>query len=110
MSDEPANLVLELLRGIRSEMAELRADLKGEIAELRSEIRSLRADVAADLLAMDAKNAREHQSTRDQLAGLRRDVIAYHSSVVGHGVLIGELDDRLRRVEQHLALPPMDAH
>jgi hypothetical protein len=30
----------------------------------------------------------------------------YHSSVLGHGILISELDARLRRVETHLGLPP----
>jgi len=43
-------------------------------------------------------------SLRADLAGLLADVAAYHGSVMGHGVLISELDDRLRRVEQHLGL------
>jgi hypothetical protein len=33
----------------------------------------------------------------------------YHSSAIGHGVLIGELEERLRRVEERLGLPPRDA-
>jgi hypothetical protein len=34
-------------------------------------------------------------------------VIDYHTSVIGQGVLIGDLKTRVRRVEQHLNLPPL---
>ncbi len=36
---------------------------------------------------------------------LRQTVTEYHSSVIGHGILISERDARLRRVEEHLNLP-----
>ncbi|MFZ0208646.1 MAG: hypothetical protein WAL59_21500 [Roseiarcus sp.] len=96
MANEPENLVLELLRRIRAEMAtkaelaELKAELKGEIGDLRAEVRSLRADVASDLLAMQAKSGAEHKATREVIDGLRRQVFEYHSSVIGHGMLISE--------------------
>ena len=83
------------------------------MAELRSDIHSLRADVASDLATMQAKNDAEHKATRElgQIVGLRRAVVEYHSVVIGHGVLISELEARVRRVEQHLNLPPnLDAH
>jgi hypothetical protein len=115
MAGEPENLVLVLLRGIGAEMRELRAELKGEMSELRAELKadihSLRADVASDLLAMQVKTDAEHKETRDAtrvlIEGLRRGVSDYHSSVVGHGILISELDTRMRRVEQHLNLSPI---
>ncbi len=62
---------------------------------------SLRADVASDLLVM-------RKETSDQIAGLRRAVVEYHTSVIGHGILISELEARMRRVEQHLDLPALD--
>jgi len=37
---------------------------------------------------------------------LRQAVTDYHASVLGHGILISQLDDRVRRIEQHLNLPP----
>jgi hypothetical protein len=37
---------------------------------------------------------------------LRQAVVEYHSSVIGHGILISELDHRVRRIEEHLNLPP----
>ena len=116
MANEPENLVLELLRRIRAEMAtkaelaELKAELKGEIGDLRAEVRSLRADVASDLLATQAKSGVERKATREVIDGLRRQVFEYHSSVIGHGMLISELEARVRRVEKHLDLPPIGAN
>ena len=46
----------------------------------------------------------------EQIVGLRRAVTEYHSSAIGHGILISELEERLQRVEQHLNLPPAEAH
>jgi hypothetical protein len=105
MANEPENLVLELLRGIRADMV-----TKGELAELRAEVHSMRADVAADLVAMQAKGEADEKATRDQIVGLRRALVEYHSAVIGHGVLISDLEARVRRVEQHLNLPAVDAH
>ncbi len=112
MTTEPESLILELLRQMRAEMASkadleaLRADLraelasKAELAELRSEMQSLRADVASDILST-------RKELSEQIVGLRRAVIEYHTSVIGHGVLISELEARMRRVEQHLNLPSL---
>jgi hypothetical protein len=115
MSAEPESLVLELLRRIRADMAtkadlaELRSELKSDIASLRAdltgEMNSLRADVASDLRIMQAKTDAEFKAVREQITGLRRAVIDYHTAVVGHGILISELDVRVRRIEQHLNLP-----
>lgn len=90
---EPDSLVLELLRGLRADVADvkdevvdLRADIaaKSELADakawLKADIHSVRADVASDLLT----TRKEHG---DQIAGLRRAVIEYHSAVIGHACL-----------------------
>jgi hypothetical protein len=59
--------------------------------------------------AHDRKFA-EHDRKLDNLAtglgSLREAVTHYHSSVIGHGILISELDERLRRIERHLKLEP----
>ena len=109
MSDEPANLVLELLRQIRADMA-----TKKELAEIKSELKadmhSLRADMASDFAEMQAKNEQAHKQTREQVVGLRRAVVEYHSAVIGHGIIFSEPEARMRRVEQHLNLPSMETH
>jgi len=93
MADEPESLVLQLLRGIRADMA------------TKSDVNALRVDVASDSAAMQA----ERKATRERIAGLRRAAVERHSAVIGHGALISELEARVRQVEQHLNLPALDA-
>ena len=110
MADEPDNMVLRMLRDMREQMA-TKSDLanmatKDDLAALEArlertltaEINSLRADVASDLVV-------NRKELSEQIVGLRRAVIEYHSTTVGHGILISELEARLRRVEQHIGLP-----
>lgn len=99
MAEAPESLILQLLRDMRAEMAT-------NMAELAAESRSLRADVASDLMSLDAKVDATRKDLSEQIVGLRRAVIEYHTSAIGHGVLISELEARLRRVEQRLNLEP----
>ena len=107
---EPENLTLKLLRDIREDivtkkdLAEVRNELKNDVSgvkggldDLRSDLNSLRADVASDMILMENRLS-------ERISHVNSAVIQYHSTTVGHGVLIGELDERLRRVEQHLKL------
>jgi hypothetical protein len=104
MADEPDNLTLRLLREIREKMA-TKDDLERFPTrdELDSKLNSLRADVASDMVLM-------RKDLSEQIVGLRRAVVEYHSTTVGHGILISEIEARVRRVEQHLNLPPLAAH
>ena len=89
MAEQPENIVIEHLRGLRKDIGDIKGEvqtLKAEIAT-KSDLQSLRADVASDMLAMQ-------RDTREQIVGLRRAVIQYHSAVVGHGVIISELEER----------------
>lgn len=106
MSDGPENLVLRILNEMRADIANIQSVMatRDDISDLRSEMRSLRADVASDLATLDAKIERTRKDLSDQIVGLRRAVVEYHTTVVGHGVLISEMEGRLRRVEQHLKL------
>jgi hypothetical protein len=106
VAEEPENIVLHMLREMREQMA-----TKGDLTALEerlerstdAKINSLRADVASDLLVT-------RKELSEQIVGLRRAVMEYHSSAVGHGMLISELEERVRRVEQHLNLPPLASH
>jgi hypothetical protein len=42
----------------------------------------------------------------NQIAGLRRSVIEYHSSAIGQGILLTELEERVRQLEQRSGLIP----
>lgn len=105
MSTEPESLMLRLLRDMRAEIGEMRAEMA-----TKSDLQSLRADVASDLARVEADIKSTRRDVGDQIVGLRRAVMEYHTSVIGHGVLISELEARVRRVEQHLNLPSMDAN
>ena len=114
MTEEPASLILELLRQMRAELGDARSDIGQTSRGLASEGRpdapsaprstprctTLRADVAADILST-------RKELGEQIMGLRRAVMEYHTSVIGHGSLISELEARMRRVELHLNLPSL---
>ena len=105
MTEKPENLVLALLRGIRADMAENKAEMKADM-------HSLRADMASDILTVRQEIRDQVGSVRqdlgEQIVGLRRAVIEYHTSVIGHGIIISELEARVRRVEQYLKLPELN--
>jgi hypothetical protein len=98
MSEEPENFTLALLRKLDAKVDSLRDEVSAmrEVmvtkAEMRSEINTLRADVASDMVHLEKRLG-------DQIVGLRRSVMEYHSSVIGHGVLLTELEERVRRLE-----------
>lgn len=80
-----ATNVLELHRNV--------GGLRQEVGTLRHEVGELRREVGK-------------KADKDDVLSLRQALTDYHSAVLGHGILITELDMRLRRVEQHLNLPP----
>jgi phage shock protein A len=109
-------MVLHLLQAMREDMRDMRSELKdlrsematksdlAEVkAELQSEIKSLRADVASDFLTHEKR-------MNDQFTTLRRAVMEYHSTAVGHGMLYTELEERVRKIEQRLDMTPAESH
>jgi ABC-type transporter Mla subunit MlaD len=69
-----------------------------KLDDLSTEVAGLREVVAAHDRKLDDLAA--------GLASLRDAVTHYHSSVLGHGLLISELDERVRRIERHLRIEP----
>ena len=112
MSDEPENFTLALLRKIDGKVDSLREEMatKSDVADVGSEVHSLRADVASDLINLeeriDERFKAQEKRLSDQISGLRRSVMEYHSSQIGHGVLLTEFEERLRRLEEHVGLTP----
>ena len=108
MSDEPENFTLALLRKIDGKVDSLREEMatKSDVADVRSEVHSLRADVGSDIMNLEKQIKEQEKRLSDQIVGLRRSVMEYHSSTIGHGVLLTEFEERLRRLEQHVGLTP----
>jgi ABC-type transporter Mla subunit MlaD len=46
------------------------------------------------------------QDLTSDVAGLREALTHYHATVLGHGILYGELEERVRRIERHLKIEP----
>jgi len=105
---EPENLVLEILREMRSEMGEVRTQL----GQVHTEVGEVREHMATnvDMANMHIDIAASEKRLSDRITHLQRAVMEYHSSTIGHGLLYSEIDERLRRVEQHLKLPPGEEH
>ena len=81
------------LAGLRTEMNDVRSqmhDVRSQMHDVRSQMHDMRSQM---------------NDMRSQIGGLRQQVTEYHSSVLGHGILISELDQRVRRIEEHLGLP-----
>jgi hypothetical protein len=77
---------------MRAELA-TKTDLesvRSEVADIKSNMHRLRADVGADILTT-------RKELSEQIVGLRRAVVDYHTSVIGHGVIISDLEARVRR-------------
>jgi hypothetical protein len=91
MTEQPASLMLELLRQMRADLGDVRSDvgqLRTDMAT-KADLESLRADVASDMHSLRADVAADLLTTRkelgEQIVGLRRAVIDYHTSVIGPG-------------------------
>lgn len=88
MADVGIAATYQLLGSVASDVREM----KSEVREMKTDIRGLKKDMG---------------DVKGEIADLRQAVTQYHSAVLGHGILISELDERLRKVERHLGLSPV---
>jgi hypothetical protein len=79
----------------------------GAIHQILLGIAQVQREHGHQLAELRAQLRKEMNDVRSQIGGLRQQVTEYHSSVLGHGILISELDQRVRRLEEHLGLPPV---
>ena len=86
--------VLTIVQDLAEGQREMRAMLQshGRILESHSRILESHSRKLDDLSA--------------DMDSMRHQLTEYHSSVLGHGVMISELEERVRRIERHLKLPP----
>jgi len=77
------------------------------VLEIRQDVADLKRDLAEKVGKIEFQT--EIGGFRREVSGLRQAVVQYHSSVIGHGVLVSELEARVRRFEDHRHLPSMIA-
>jgi predicted nuclease with TOPRIM domain len=101
-----ADLTIEILQGIRSELQGLRAESRQGLAEVRAEVSEVRAEVS-ELRAEVSEVRAEVSEVRAELHTLAE------STQVGFAALLGQGDrrfldheGRLRRLEEHTGLEP----
>ena len=108
MTSEPESLILQLLRDTRADIADMRGEMatKSDLAALRAETKTDISELRDQISDVVIGQAR----TNEQIVGLRRAVMEYHTSVIGHGVLISDLEARVRRLEQRMDGERAEAH
>ncbi len=80
--------------------------LKQDVAVLKQEAGLLNREFALmghefTLMQRDMAELKHGFATQNQT------ITQYHASVMGHGMLLTEMDERLLRVERHLDLSPL---
>ncbi|WP_145980923.1 hypothetical protein [Magnetospirillum sp. ME-1] len=84
-----------------SALFQLLGSVAADVREMKTDMRGMKSDM---------QQVKTTLSEHDYRFGeLRQALTEYHSSVLGHGVLISEMEDRIRRIERHLGLPPAAA-
>lgn len=117
MADEKFDLVLELLTDLQAGQREFRDEMhafRDEMYAFRDEMYVFRDKTNARLDVLEAivhrlarrtdTLAQDIAAVRRETASLRQAITDYHGSVLGHGVLLTELEERLARVERYLDL------
>ncbi len=110
MSDQPDNLVLELLRAIRAEQAEMRAEqveMRAEQAEMRAEQAEMRAE-QAEMRAEQAEMSAKLGSMAQSMVSMRKDIGRLDDAVQGLradvrmiAIAVDEHTNRLDKIEAH---------
>ncbi len=115
MSEEPENLTLALLRKLDAKMEKLQLEVgyirdvmttKCDSVDIRKEITSLRAQFVSDLATFEKRSREQEGRLSDQIGGRRSAATEYRFAAISHGVLLTEFEERLRRLERHVGLPP----
>ena len=105
MSDRGNGADLGSVIAMLSGVLEGQQSAQAEMRLMRADIQEIKGVVNQHSLAL-AEHGRRLNDLTGRVSSLREAVTAYHASVLGHGVLISELDARVRRIEHHLNPPP----
>ncbi len=115
MSEESETLTLALLRNLDAKIEKLQLEVAFirdvmtttcDSVDIRKEITSFRAQFVSDLAAFEKRSFEQERSLSDQIGGRRSAATEYRFSAIDHGLLLTEFEERLRRLERHVGLPP----
>lgn len=93
--------MLAILHGLAEGQQEIRSKLD-EHGRLLTEHSQSFVEVKRDM----AETKLDIAELKSSVSGLRESVTEYHAAVLGHGVLFSQLEERVRRIDRHLDLPP----
>lgn len=96
--------VLAIVRGLADGQIAMRAELR----DLTTGQQEFRAELHDHSRKLD-EHGRRLDDLAAGLAGLRQAMTEYHATVLGHRVLFSQFEERVRRIERHLELPPAAA-
>jgi len=77
---------------------QLLTEVSGRVTEISGRVTEISGRLDAQERKLDDLTA--------SVTDLRSAVSDYHRTVVGHGVLYSEIEQRVRRIERHLKLEP----
>lgn len=102
MDAETERLAIELIRGLRVDVAELRSELGGMKGEMFGELGSLRTGLRAEFKLLRANIATDlsnyDKQISEQIDSLRRFVLECHAEVVGQASTYRNEDGRPQRL------------
>jgi capsule polysaccharide export protein KpsE/RkpR len=89
-------------------MYQILVALSGKIGQIEVDLAQMKAELGQMKSAMVTKGDLTAMVTKADLAAmrdeLRSEIRGYHAAVMGHGILISELDERVTRLEDHTGL------
>ena len=87
--------VYQAVQSLAGDMRAGFSEVRREFAEVRQEFVAVRQEMQVGFAAI-----------RQEISEARQTVTDYHSAVLGHGMLISDLEARVRRLERHAGLTP----
>ncbi len=115
MSEESETLTLALLRNLDAKIEKLQLEVAFirdvmtttcDSVDIRKEITSFRAQFVSDLATFEKRSREQERRLSERIAERRSAATEYRFAAISHGVLLTELEERLRRLERHVGLPP----
>ena len=90
--------IVEMLKNVVASVGRIEYRLEREFSMLRQDVSDIQRTLGRH--ERDMLDLRQVTSNLQQAVNtVQQDVRAYHGSVAGHGMLISELDERVRRLE-----------